>query len=158
MKRIVLLYAVATAVSAVLAVAPLWAIEKIKPDARAVDLVNRLLAALALENPDARLKAVLPLVHTSLKTADGSDLDDNVKPWSYKKAWQNVKFYANPAQIYEVHKGRPVTIGFGPTAERGRKDKYFVKKKGGVAGRPAPIVVFWPESGGAPTVVGMGSL
>jgi hypothetical protein len=139
-------------------VSPARSIEKIKPDGQAVKLVNRLLKALSIEDYDQRVKAVLPLVHKSLKTSDGRGLDGNIERFSFKKAYQNVKFYRIPISIYEVHKGRPVTIGFRETAERGRKDKYFVNKKDGVAGRPAPITVFWPEKGGKPTIVGMGSL
>ena len=139
-------------------VSPAQSIEKIKPNAQGLKLVTALLKALSIQNPEKRVAAVLPLVHKSLRNSDGSDLDGNIKRYSYKKAWQNVKFYSIPAQIYEVHKGRSVGIGFRETAERGRKDKYFVKKKPGIPGRPAPIIIFWPESGGAPSVVNMGSL
>lgn len=137
---------------------PVFAIEKISPDPRGVELVNKLLQALSIEDPEQRLKAVIPLVHKSLLNKDGTDLDINVKPFSYKKAWQNVKFYCIPVKITEVHKGREMTIGYGPTAEKGRNDKYFVGKKPGVNGMPAPIAVFWPSDGGGPKITGMGSL
>lgn len=137
---------------------PAGAIEKIDPDPRAVELVNKLLAALSIEDEGARLQAVLPLVHKSLRDSAGTDLAPMVKRYSYKKASDNVQFYQQPVQIYEVHKGRVSTVGFRDTAERGRRDKYFVMKKPGVPGRPAPISVFIPESGAAPSIIDMGSL
>ncbi len=137
---------------------PARAIEKIPPDPKAVTLVNALLSALSLPDEAARLKAVLPLVHKSLKTADGADLDANIKRFSYAKASAGAGRYAQPAVIHEVHKGNTLTVGFKETAEKGRKDKYFVKKKEGSTGMPAPIVVFWPEGGGEPVVLDMGSL
>lgn len=134
------------------------AIEKIPAEQKGVEVVNALLKALTIEDEAARVKAVLPLVHKSLKSSDGADLTATIRRYSFKKASDAAKLYASPAAIFEVHKGRTVTIGFKETAERGRTDKYFVKKKEGVAGRPAPIHVFWPEGGGAPTIVNFGSL
>lgn len=134
------------------------AIEKISPDPRGTELVNKLLNALSIEDPAERLKAVIPLVHKSLLTSDGSDLSRDIKDFSYKKAYNNVKFYQIPASIREVHKGRVMTIGFRETAEKGRTDKYFINKKPGTTGLPAPIHVFFPEDGGAPSIVNMGSL
>ncbi|MBI2267285.1 MAG: hypothetical protein HYU64_19325 [Armatimonadetes bacterium] len=133
-------------------------IEKISPDPRGVALVDELVKALSVSDENARLNAVLPLVHKSLLSRDGKDLDRNVKEFSYKKAYQNVKFYKQPVEIHEVHKGNVMTIGFKETAERGRRDKYFIKKKDGINGMPAPIHIFWPENGGDPKVVDMGSL
>ena len=134
------------------------AVEKISADPAATELCTSLLSALAKEDPKERLAAVMPLVHRSLLNNRGNDLDHNVKEFSYRKASGAAKLYQNPAQIVEVHKGNVTTIGFKETAERGRTDKYFVGKKEGVAGRPAPLHVFWPEKGGAPKIVNMGSL
>ena len=134
------------------------AIEKVSPDPRGLKVVNQLLDALAKEDPAERLAAVIPLVQASLLNNAGDDLEQGVKRYSYKKAWQNVKFYKRPASIYEVHRGRNVTVGYGKTAQRGRVDKYFVNKRAGIAGRPAPIAVFFPADGGEPRIYGMGSL
>jgi len=49
-------------------------------------------------------------------------------------------------------------VGFRETAESGRTDKYFVTKKAGVPGLPAPLHVFWPSDGGAPKLINIGSL
>jgi len=134
------------------------AIEKISPDAKAVEVINKLLAAFSLTDSELRLKAVIPLLHKSMYTNDGKDLSKNVKDFSYKKAVENVKFYSIPAVITEVHKGNVTAIGFKETAERGRTDKYFVGKKDAKNGRPAPIHIFFPENGGEPKVVNIGSL
>jgi hypothetical protein len=140
------------------AASPGEAIEKISPDANAVQVLNRFLQAISLADDHARLAAVVPLVHKSLLTADGTDLDRDTKEFSYKKAWQNVKFYQVPAGITQVHKGNVLTVGFRETAERGRVDKYFVAKKPGINGMPAPIHIFFPENGSAPKIINMGSL
>jgi hypothetical protein len=141
-----------------LAPAALAQIQKIEPDPKAVKLCTDLLAALTLEGEAARLKAVLPLLHKSLLTADGKDLDPMVRNFSYKKAVTGAPLYKQPADIFEVHKGNDSTVGFGATAERGRTDKYFVNKKDGQPGRPAPLHVFWPNGGGEPKLVNIGSL
>ncbi|MDQ7823452.1 MAG: hypothetical protein RDV48_11700 [Candidatus Eremiobacteraeota bacterium] len=134
------------------------AVEKIRPDQRAVELIDRLLAALSIQDPDERLRAVIPLVHRSMLTEDGKDLDRDTKDFSYKKACQNVGFYRYPADIKEVHKGNVYTIGWKETAEKGRTDRYFIRKKPGASGVPAPLSVFLPENGGPPKIVDMGSL
>jgi hypothetical protein len=134
------------------------AIEKIEADAKGVQLCELFLKACQIEDPKARLEAVVPLMHKSMLSKDGKDLDRNVKEFSYAKACGGAKFYAIPVEIYEVHKGNVTTIGFKETAERGRTDKYFVAKKAGQAGRPAPLHVFWPEDGGPPKLVNVGSL
>lgn len=134
-----------------------FAIQKISPDPAAVEVLNQLLQGLLLADPNARLQAVLPLVHKSMLTPDGKDLDRNTKEFSYKKAAQGAQFYALPVEIYEVHQGNVTTIGFKETAETGRTDKYFLAKKSGIPGRPAPIHIFW-DTQGKPKVVNMGSL
>ena len=135
---------------------PASAIEKIDPNPAAVKLITKFIKAAQIKDSKARLAAILPMLHKSMKTKDGKDLPGNVKNYSYKKACDNAKFYQTT--IFEVHKGRTVTVGFKETAEKGRKDKYFVNKKDGVAGRPAPLHVFFPASGGAPTLINIGSL
>jgi hypothetical protein len=132
--------------------------KKVAPDPKGVQVVNELLAALAQTDDKARLEAVLPVMHKSMLTSDGKDLAPNVKNYSYKKACQNVQFYAQPAAIGEVHELSEQTVGFRETAERGIVFKYFVKKKEGVAGMPAPIHVLFPSDGGTPKCINIGSL
>lgn len=134
------------------------AIEKIPADPKAVKLCSDLLAALSKEDEAQRIAATVPLLHKSLLTADGKDLAREVREFSFKKASAGARFYKQPAEIFEVHKGLEQTVGFGNTAERGRVDKYFVQKKEGAAGRPAPLHVFWPNEGGEPKLINIGSL
>ncbi|MBP7283942.1 MAG: hypothetical protein KBA66_20320 [Leptospiraceae bacterium] len=61
-------------------------------------------------------------------------------------------------ELGDVHKGTFSTVGFKETAEKGRRDKYFIKKKEGLNGMPAPIHVFIPENGGAPKIYDFGGL
>ncbi len=141
-----------------LVIFPLFAIEKIAPDPAAVKLVGEFMSALTITDESERLQTILPMVHDSLKTKDKKDLFSSVKQFSYKRAVDMVKLYKNPVEIGEVHKGNSMTIGFKETAEKGRRDKYFVKKKDGINGLPAPIHVFIPEGGGAPKIYDFGSL
>lgn len=134
------------------------AVEKISPDPKAVELCTKFLQALLLEDETARLQAVMPLLHPSMYSNDKKGLAPNVRDFSYKKACGGVKFYAIPAEITEVHQGKVQTISVGETAERGRIDKYFVAKAAGQNGMPAPLHVFWPENGGPPVLVNIGSL
>lgn len=134
------------------------AVEKIDPDPKGVKLCTDFLAAVSIEDEAKRLEAVIPLLHKSLLTDDGKDLKPDVKRFSYGKACTNAKFYKQPAEVTDAHKGTESKVGFGKTAEKGRADKYFVAKKDGVAGRPAPLHVFWPSDGGAPKLINIGSL
>lgn len=139
-------------------ISPLLAIEKIAPDPAAAKLVNDFMTALTIADEAERLQAILPLVHNSLKTNDKKDLFSSVKQFSYKRAVNMIKLYKIPVELGEVHKGTDSTVGFKETAEVGRRDKYFVKKKEGVNGLPAPIHVFIPKSGGTPKIYDFGSL
>lgn len=158
MRTLRLLAMTATLVGFSLLTPAFSAIEKISPDPKAVKLVSDTLAALAKASDAERIQALKPLLHKSMWLPGGNDLEPNVKNFSYKKAAAAAKLYKHPADIYEVHQGTTRTIGFKTTAETGRVDKYFVNKNEGVAGRPAPIHVFWPQSGGDPKVTDIGSL
>ena len=134
-----------------------WSIEKIKADKQAVELINNFMKALQIKDAAKREAAAVKFLHKSMLTNDGK-MPSSLKNYSFKKACDGVKFYAVPVKITEVHKGRTVTVGFKETAEKGRTDKYFVAKKEGEAGRPATIHVFWPEGGGKPMLINIGSL
>jgi hypothetical protein len=121
-------------------------------------LVNELMRALLIEDEQARLDAVIQLVHKSLLNAPGNDLDPSVKAFSFRRASNAVRLYKIPVKITSVTRGSDTTVGFGGTAETGRSDRFFVAKREGVAGLPAPIHVFFPADGGAPKILNMGSL
>lgn len=131
------------------------AVDKVSPDPRGVKLVNALIVALQMPDENARLAAIIPLVHKSLLTNDGKDLMSSVKQFSYRKAVGNAGQYTVPLTITEVHRGNTFTIGFKSTAQSGHTDKYFVAQK---SSRPAPVGVFFPADGGEPTIVNFGSL
>ncbi len=97
----------------------------------------------------------------SLVNEDGQTLRGTVKPYSLKKDFQNVKFYADPVEVTRVNKQVNRSSGFGPSAIRGTMYKIWIKKKAGAAGMPAPITIMVPEGHPSikePKVVGIGSL
>lgn len=127
-------------------------------DDRTADLLTPLLQALLIADEDASARAVVPLVHRSLLDKQGTGLRSTVRDYSFKKAHQNAHFYQLPVRVTRVRPGNLLTIGFRDTAERGRIVSYFIAKKPGVAGPPAPIAVFVPNGGGPVRVSDMGSL
>jgi len=97
----------------------------------------------------------------SLVNEDGLSLRSSVKPYSLKKDFQNVKFYANPLKITRVNVSYTNGSGFGESALKGKKYKIWIDKAKGQAGMPAPISIIVPEghpSIKTPKVVGIGSL
>ena len=127
-------------------------------DPRAVRLLNDFMQALSVEDPGASARALLPFVHASLKSAAGDDLSRDLLQFGHKKAHANARHYAVPVQVTRVRTTSTTGIGFGDTAEAGRVDDYFIAKRAGVNGMPAPVKVFFPADGGAPLVSYMGSL
>jgi hypothetical protein len=127
-------------------------------DSAALELLNQFMAALLIKDESERLAAVLPCVHKSLLNNEGTDLSPTVKDFSYKKAVMNVALYQVPVRVTLVAKGKDTAVGHGNSAESGRTDRYFVAKREGVTGLPAPIHVFFPKDGTKPRIVNMGSL
>jgi hypothetical protein len=128
------------------------------PDPAAVQLLNDFMQALSVSDEDASAKATMKHVHKSLLNPAGDDLSSDLRRFSFKKAHDNAKFYASPVKITRIRKTGISAIGFKQTAEAGRVDDYFLAKKEGVNGMPAPVRVFFPKSGGAPKIAYMGSL
>lgn len=128
------------------------------PDPAAVARVKALVAALDEPDEAKRVKALLPLLQRSLLNEAGDDLDPFVRRYSFAKASAGVRFVARPVQVVQVRRGRPVTLGAGATAQRGRQDLYFVARPAGATGSPAPVGVFFPDDGGPPTIADFGSL
>lgn len=127
-------------------------------DPRAEPLLNAFLNALLLADEAACLKALLPLVHKSLLNKMGDALSRDVQEFSFKKARTNAKNYAQPVRITEVRANRVSAIGFGPSAQSGTETKYWIAKREGVGGMPAPVNIFFPADGGPPLISYMGSL
>jgi hypothetical protein len=129
-------------------------------DARAEKLLNDFLTALTSspDNMDAAIKAALPFLHKSLLAPGGGDVSSDLRRFSFKKAWENAKFYAQPVKITRIRRTGISAIGFRETAEKGKVSDYFVAKKEGVSGMPAPVKIFFPEGGGEPKISYVGSL
>lgn len=127
-------------------------------DARAVDLLNRFLEALAVEDPERSARALVPLVHASLRAPGGADLSRDLRQFSFKKAHDNARHYARPVEVTRVRRTNTTALGAGPGATAGRVDDYFIGKRAGVNGMPAPVKIFFPADGSAPTIAYMGSL
>lgn len=124
-------------------------------DAAAVSLLNNLLKALQSGDEAARVRAALPLLHRSLLSSDGRDLESSVK-FQFKKASQNAGNYAQPVDVTRVQPKGAITLGEGTdNPEKGRIEQYFIAKKG--SGPAAPVTIFFPDNG-APKIYYMGSL
>jgi hypothetical protein len=96
-----------------------------------------------------------------LVNEQGNQLRSSVKPYSLKKDWQNIKFYAYPVQITRVNKSHTNGTGYGASALKGTVYKIWIAKKNGQAGMPAPISIIVPEGHPtikSPKVIGIGSL
>ena len=131
-----------------------------KADPRAVKLLGDFFTALSISDEDASAKACLQVVHISLMNKARDDLSPDLRRFSFKKAHDNAKFYAQPVKITRI---RPKSMsGIGArangTAQLGRVHDYFVQKKDGVAGLPAPVQVFFPADGSEPKIAYMGSI
>lgn len=132
--------------------------QDVQPDPKAVEVINNFMKALSIEDFEQSVKAAMPYLHKSLLNDAGNDISPDLRRFSFKKAHDGVKFYAIPATITRVQKTTQTQVGFGPTAEAGEVYKYFVGKKEGVSGMPAPLQVFIPNGGGEPKLVNIGSL
>lgn len=89
-------------------------------------------------------------------------LRSTIKPYSLKKDFQNIKFYAYPIKITRVNSNPSLTTdGYGESAIYGRHYKIWIDKASGQPGMPAPISIMVPDSKSiikSPKIVGIGSL
>ena len=135
------------------------AAEDLQPQPAAVDKIKQFLE-ICINNADineAGKKVVAAgLAHISkIDKNNSGQLNGDSLRFSFKKAHDNAKFYQ--LKITRVVETGTSAVGFGPTAQKGKLHKYFVAKKDGVNGMPAPIQVFFPEGGGAPVLYDWGS-
>jgi len=123
-------------------------------------LMNAFMEKLLIEDFRASAKAVMPYVHASNFNAKKTDLDDDLLQFGFKKAHQNARYYQYPISITRVQKLKTTEIGHPSrgTHQFGEEVKYWIAKKSGQAGVPAPLVVFYPADGSAPTISYMNSL
>ena len=129
-----------------------------KFDARGAVCLQNFVNSLLEPDFDAAATKAMEQIHRSDFTKDGAGLKSDRMQFSFKKAWQNVKFYQNPIKITRVQKTNLSGIGFQQTAQQGTSYKVWIGKKKGVSGMPAPIYVFFPNDGSEPKVHDYGSL
>jgi len=131
-------------------------------DPREADVPALLAATLSVlqqnRDEEAAAAAIVPYLHKSLLDSTGARLTTDVRSFSFKKAHGAAGLYAVPVTITRVRPSAVTAIGHGPTGEQGRSVDYFVAKRAGVAGMPAPVTVFFPVGGGPPKVAYLGSL
>jgi len=129
-------------------------------DKNAIEVVQKFMDAINANPTDenAAATAAMPFIHNSEYDNSGSALKKDRMDFSFKKAWQNAKFYETPIKVTRIQKQGLTGIGFGATAQLGSSYKVFLAKKSGVAGMPAAVHVFIPQDGSAPKVHYYGSL
>ena len=128
-----------------------------------IEVLQRYVAVLrAATTLDDAARGIAPLAGGALVNEDGRSLRRSVQPYSLKKDWQNVRYYADPLIITRVTSSpNPFQSGYGPSAIQGRLWKIWIGKRQGVDGVPAPISILEPvghPSIMAPKLIGIGSL
>lgn len=131
---------------------------KVQTDARAIELLNNFMQALLIEDFEESALQVMKYTHKSLWNVDGTNLSKDLRDFSFKKANNNAKFYQVPVKVTRVRETSVTAIGYDETAEKGKVVDYFIAKKAGVNGMPAPVKIFFPADGSAPKISYMGSL
>ena len=129
-----------------------------KRDAAAKALLNKFFKALSISDFEASIKACKPMMHKSLYNAQGNDISPDLRRFGFKKAHDGAKFYTQPVNITRVRETSMSGVGFGDTAEAGQVVDYFVGKKDGVGGMPAPVKVFFPSNGNPAKIFYIGSI
>lgn len=121
--------------------------EAVQADAEGAKLIEKFVSALKIGGDEARLKACLPLLHRSLLSPDGDDLDPSVKKVAWKKASANAGGLESPVRVVRVRSKGNLTIGEGSRkVERGRVDDYFLARADQDA-LPARVTIFFPQDG-----------
>jgi hypothetical protein len=125
----------------------------------AMEVLNKFMEALMIADADKSAQEVMKYVHKSLVNDEGTDLIRDLRSFSFKKAHSNAKYYQIPVVVTRVRKtDKRTAIGYDNKAEAGRIEDYFVAKKKGANGLPAPVQIFFPADGGTPRIAYMGSL
>ena len=125
---------------------------------KAETLLTNFMKALMIQDANTSATECLKYVHKSLMNKAGSDLTQDLRNFSFKKAHDNAKFYSIPVKITRVKKTAVTAIGFKETGEKGEVHDYFISKIDDKNGLPAPVKIFFPSNGGDPKISYMGSL
>ena len=122
--------------------------QEARAEASGVELAGRFMQALRTGDEAGRIQAALPLLHRSLLTPNGDDIDPSVKRAAWKKATANAGTVAQPVKVARVRPKGNLTIGEGSeNVERGRVEDYFLARAEGNSGLPARITIFFPQKG-----------
>lgn len=132
--------------------------QDVSPDPKAVELLNNFMKALTISDFEASIKAAIPYMHKTLLNASGKDITPDLRRFGFKKANTGAPGYELPVNVTRVRKTGTTQVGFGPTAEAGAVYDYFIGKKESTGGMPAPVKIFFPASGGAPSIYYIGSI
>ncbi|MBS1150250.1 MAG: hypothetical protein H6Q89_1948 [Myxococcaceae bacterium] len=129
------------------------------PDERGLEKIKQFME-ITLANADineaGKKLVAAKVVHVSkFDKNDPSKLNPDSLRFAYKKAHGNVKLY--DVKVVRTVLTGTSAVGFGATGQKGKLFKYFIAKKEGVNGMPAPIQVFYPEDGSEPVVYDFGS-
>ena len=129
------------------------------PDERGMEKVKRFMEICA-STPDleeaGKLLIAEKVVHASKRDKNNpAKLNSDSIRFAFKKAHGNIGMY-QPTLVRTVLTGT-TAVGFGRTGQKGKLYKYFIAKKDGVNGMPAPVQIFYPENGEDPVVYDFGS-
>ncbi len=129
------------------------------PDERGLEKIKRFME-ICLNNPDLN-EAGKQLVAEKVVHLSKRDKNDprKLNPDSLRFAFKRAHGAIGQYQLLVVRTTLTTTsaVGFGPTAQKGKLYKYFIAKKDGIAGMPAPVQVFYPDGGEDPVVYDFGS-
>lgn len=129
------------------------------PDEAAVAKIKQFLE-ICINTPDLN-EAGKQVVAAGLVQASKLDKNDPRKlnpdslRFAFKKAHGNAGMYE--MRVVRVVETTTSAVGFGKTAQKGKLFKYFIAKKDGVGGMPAPVQIFFPEGGGESVIYDFGS-
>lgn len=129
-------------------------------DQKAEALINTFMTALMIEDFEESARTVFPMVHKSNYNPEQDSLSNDLLRFSFNKANSNAKYYVHPVEITRTLTLENNSIGYPSYDgyEKGQTVKYWIKKKNGIKGMPAPVNVFFPADGGGPSIAYMGSI
>jgi len=130
--------------------------EKIQKNA--IPVMNQFVQIMQDNSYKQSVEMVVPLMQKSLLQKSAEVLDDDTFRYQFKKAQGNARFYRYPVKITRIKKLKTTGIGDTNTYEKGTEYKFWIAKKEGVAGMPAPLVVFFKEGSSEAKLSYVGSL
>jgi len=111
------------------------------------DVLNKYVQILQLGTLDECADEFLQVAGGGLVNPDFPiSLRSDLKRFSLKKDFENIKYYKTPVEITRVNVSLTNGNGLGATAIKGKIYKIWIKKKNGQAGMPAPVSILVPEN------------